>query len=657
MESRAREGKGALLRAVPTLRDFHTTGTRSNGEWMTDRPMATIMMSRSRQLIAALFGMLLCVSTASPQAPKSSVGRIVGNIDGISHDGEQFFIAGWACQQGRAESIQLHVFAGADPAKKVFLTAHKANFYSEAAVNQACQDRQGGKHRFLVALPFGYGFDSKFFVHGIRVVDGVANEAIAGSGMALRRLDMPQLPFPAATVPANAGSYRPLAEHPRVFTTAAEIKDLVARINRPASYSAKRFAQLASQIAHDLAAPSDWDATYSGCFIGPYLYAFSYEPQDGHDAETHAALKLDPNTRAPAGGAVVASRLALYATLVKAGAVAPHGAPNPDQAAALAKRILLAWADHGFPRDTQGHFRPLSGLSCDKDGKNELYSGSAVALHLGRGVFYSVDAQDLLQSIGSLSASEEARLNAMHQNLFDLIREGVNQSLGSPQPECQRYANGTAGALAALLAVARLFDDPHRFNAVLLGNERSIPVGIPWTRFFDGAIYGEADHPMECYLNTGPDGLHSGTGFTTSIVAAGEVQDRYRAGVLQTFGYPMGTLKALIIAAESLRIAGFDPYAYRGNHKQSIEMALQYYACYGKNPGFYKTVSRENARACPNFEQYYGKVVNGVDPNLVIGAFRFPHNAAIGAVEAAAKEASSSGVFSLDAILFGKWTD
>jgi hypothetical protein len=104
MESRAREGKGALLRAVPTLRDFHTTGTRSNGEWMTDRPMATIMMSRSRQLIAALFGMLLCVSTASPQAPKSSVGRIVGNIDGISHDGEQFFIAGWACQQGRADT-------------------------------------------------------------------------------------------------------------------------------------------------------------------------------------------------------------------------------------------------------------------------------------------------------------------------------------------------------------------------------------------------------------------------------------------------------------------------------------------------------------------------------------------------------------------------
>jgi hypothetical protein len=618
------------------------------------------MMNRGQQLIAVFVVTLLCASTASSQIPpsKRSAGRIIGNIDGISHDGEQFFIAGWACQQGRSESIQLHIFAGADAAKKVFLTAHKANFYNEAAVAKVCQDRQGGKHRFLVALPFGRGFDSRFFVHCIRVVGGVANEAIAGSGIALRRLDVPQLPFRAATVPAMAGSYRPLAEHPRVFTTAAEIKDLVTRINWPGSYSARRYGQLASQIARDLAVRRDWDATYSGCFIGPYLYAFSYEPQDGHDSETHAALKLDANAIAPAGGAVVASRLALYAVLARAGAVAPEGAPNPDQATALAKRILLAWADRGFPRDAQGHLRPLlSALSCDKDGKNELYSGGAVALHLGRGAFYAVHAQDLLQSIGALNASEETRLNAMHQNLFDLIREGVNQSLGSLQPECQRYANGGAGAFASLFAVARLFDDPRRFNAVLLGNVRSIPVVMPWPRYLDGAIYGEADQPTECYVNTGPDGLHSGLGFTTPTVAPGEVQDRYRAGVLQTFGYPMGTLKGLIIAAESLRIAGFDPYAYRGNHKQSIEMALQYYACYGKSPGFYKTVSRENARACQNFEQYYGKVVNGVDPNIAIGAFRFPNNAEIGAVEAAAKETSSSGPFSLDAALFGKWTN
>jgi hypothetical protein len=610
-----------------------------------------------------LFAVLLCAAFASVTvaAQHSPPGRVIGHIDGISRDGEQFFIAGWACQQGRSESIQLHIFAGADPAKEVFLTAHKANFYSEPAVNQACQDQQGGKHRFLVALPFGYGFDSRLFVHGIRVVDGVANEAIAGSGMALRRFDVPQLAFRAATAPAIAGSYRPLAEHPRVFTTAAEIKDLAARINRPGSYSAKRFVQLSSQIERDLAARNDWDTTYSGCFVGTYLYAFSYEPQDGHDAETHAALKLPPGVKGPAGGAVVASRLALYAALVKAGAVAPSGSPAAGLAALLAKRILLAWADHGFPRDERGHFLPLPALSCDKTGKLAQYAGWAVPLQVGRGVVYSVHAQDLLQSIGVLNASEQARLDALHIALFDLIREGYNRGVsypaGGPGPECARYCNGSANGLAALLAIARLLDDPRRFNAVLYGNDRSIPVVIPWTRFFDGAIYGESDRPMECFINQGPDGLHSGPGFQTSIVAPGEVQDRFRAGLLQTFGYPMFTVERLINAAEILRLAGFDPYAYRGNRKQSIEMALQYYACYGKTPGFYQTVTRDNARACSNYEQYYGKVVNGVDANVVVGAFRFPQNPAIVAVESAAKEVTATGVFAHDAILFGKWRD
>jgi hypothetical protein len=615
----------------------------------------------SRLFVAVAVG-VCCVflgsSEMSGQNPRA--GRIVGNIDGIGQDGDQFFISGWACQQGRKDSIQIHIYAGSsaeDPTEKVFVTANKANFDSEPAVNRNCQDREGGKHRFLAALPFGYGAESKIFVHGIRVVNGVANEAIAESGLPLRHLDLLGMPFPTPIVPPMSGSYRSIAEHPRVFTTVAELGDLVSRINRPGSYSAKRFGQLTNQIAHDLAAPNDWDATYSGCFVGPYLYAFSYEPTDGHDAETHAALELGPNTKAPAGGAVVASRLALYAALVKAGAVRPAGSANPDQAATLAERILLAWADHGFPRDAHARFLGFSALSRDKTGKTAQYTGAALPLHLGRGVIYSIHAQDLLQSIGGLSSSEEARLNALHDALFELIRQGANQGAGSPQPACQRYTNGFANGLAAMFAIARLSDDPHTFNAVLYGNDRLMPVLLPWTRFFDGAIYGESDHPMECYPNSGPDGLHSGFGYTTSVVAAGEVQDRYRAGLLQTFGYPMFTLERLINAAEILRIAGFDPYGYRGTHKQSIEMALQYYACYGKTPGFYKTVTLDNARTCPNYEQYYGKIVNGVDANTVFGAYRLPANAVITAVEDSAKDKASSGAFSLDAILFGKWRD
>jgi hypothetical protein len=601
---------------------------------------------------------LLLLAVLSPA--QITPGRIVGNIDGITKDTEQFFVSGWACQQRRKDSIRIQIFvhpANSEPGKVVFLTANQANFDSEPAVNRACQDQQGGKHRFFAVLPLSYHDPDALAIHGIRVVDGVPNDVIAGSDKPPRHLDRLEMPFPTPAVPPISGSYQKLDAHPRVFLTNADLKDLASRINRPGSYSAKRFAQLAAKMAQDLAAPNDWDAAYSGCWDEPYLYAFACEPQDGHDAETHAAMKLGPNAKAPAGGAVVAARLALYAALVKAGAQAPAGAANPDLASSLARRILLAWADHGFPRGAKGEFLPLSGLSCDQTGKPVENAGSMVPLQIGRGVGYSVYAQDLLQSIGAVNASEAARLDAMHAAVFELIRQGMNQDKGTAQPACQRFANGSANGLAALLAIARLLDDPRRFNAVLNGGDREIPVALPWTRFFNGAIYGEFDQAMDCYPN-GPNGRDSGMAFTTGLVAPGEVQDRYRnKGDLQTFGYPMFTLERLINAAEILRGAGFDPWGYRGVRHQSIEMALQYYACYGKTPGFNQKVTLQNARDCANREQYEGKIVNGVDSNLLAGAWRIPQNAALASLESAAKEKAASGAFALDALLFGRWRD
>ena len=102
-------------------------------------PMAKLTICKKRQLVAAFVITILCVSTVWAQTPasKPNVGRIIGNIDGISHDGGQFFIAGWACQQGRSESIQLHIFAGADPAKKEFLTARQISTASQRSTTSA----------------------------------------------------------------------------------------------------------------------------------------------------------------------------------------------------------------------------------------------------------------------------------------------------------------------------------------------------------------------------------------------------------------------------------------------------------------------------------------------------------------------------------------
>jgi hypothetical protein len=86
-------------------------------------------------------------------------------------------------------------------------------------------------------------------------------------------------------------------------------------------------------------------------------------------------------------------------------------------------------------------------------------------------------------------------------------------------------------------------------------------------------------------------------------------------------------------------------------------MATAYYACYVKGAGFSAQITPENSGSCPDAEQYYGKIVNGVERMIVIRALRFPEDRAITSVEAAAKKAASSGVFSLDSILFGRWRD
>jgi hypothetical protein len=84
---------------------------------------------------------------------------------------------------------------------------------------------------------------------------------------------------------------------------------------------------------------------------------------------------------------------------------------------------------------------------------------------------------------------------------------------------------------------------------------------------------------------------------------------------------------------------------------------MEYYTCFAKGAGFDKTVTAENSGSCPNAAQYFGRLVNGVDRMVLIGADRFSGNPAITGLEAGAREAASTGAFSTDAILFGKWRD
>ena len=471
----------------------------------------------------------------------------------------------------------------------------------------------------------------------------------------------------SAGYPALSGAYISSAQHPRVFVTSAELTDMVTRINAPRSFSAQNFSRLANQVKSHLAAKVDWDAVYSGCDLDIYLHAFSYEPASGYANEIRAesqlttALHVKPGLAPPAGAAIVASRLALYAALINAGAKTPAGAPTADQGTALAKRILLAWAGRGF-RDQNGHFLNRAEQFCDGQARFNRLEENNVGLQIARGVIYSVHAQDLLQSIAAFNAAETTELNAFHAAMFDLIREASNFRFTLPElnrsadTRCELYSNHAGAHLAGLLAIARLLDDGRKFNAVLYGNDHSIPVALPWTAWFNHAVYGENDKPISCYKNKGPDRSTSPDSFQTPVVAPGEIEDRYRNhNASQGFGYPLGVLAGLYNMAELMENAGFDAYGYRGSHKQSIEMATRYYACYGKYVGFKKTVTADNARACPDYPQYIGQSVSGLEINLVMGAYRFPGNSLITELEAAAKAAAGADL--LDAIRFGRWRD
>ena len=138
--------------------------------------------------------------------------------------------------------------------------------------------------------------------------------------------------------------------------------------------------------------------------------------------------------------------------------------------------------------------------------------------------------------------------------MFDLIRQASNfrfTILNRPDSRCDLYSNHVAAQLQGLLSIARLFDDGEKFNAVVYGLDESLPVAIPWTEYFDHAIYGQSDKPIACYANSSADSVTAKDSYQTPVVASGEIEDRYRHyGQLQSFGYSMMVLGDLFNMAE-----------------------------------------------------------------------------------------------------------
>jgi hypothetical protein len=141
-------------------------------------------------LVVALVVGLTFAKLARPSVAgqTSHAGPVTGVIDGVSFEGDQYYVHGWACQEGERGPISINIYAnhpaGAKP-PGTYVMADTANLENEAAVDHECHDANGGKHRFHTALPnqlLRSFQNKKIYIHGIALAGNVDNALLAGSG-------------------------------------------------------------------------------------------------------------------------------------------------------------------------------------------------------------------------------------------------------------------------------------------------------------------------------------------------------------------------------------------------------------------------------------------------------------------------------------------
>src|SRR5580692_259406 len=127
-------------------------------------------------VVGLSFGTLACRAAAAQNA---HAGPVTGVIDGVRFESDQYYVFGWACQEGQRGSVDVHLYAEHSAYEKpagTFVTAGTANLANEPAVDRACHDADGGKHRFKIALPnqLMRTFEGKkLFAHGIAITGNV----------------------------------------------------------------------------------------------------------------------------------------------------------------------------------------------------------------------------------------------------------------------------------------------------------------------------------------------------------------------------------------------------------------------------------------------------------------------------------------------------
>ncbi|HJZ51393.1 MAG TPA: hypothetical protein VJ228_04285 [Candidatus Acidoferrales bacterium] len=273
-------------------------------------------------LVAALVACLSFANLTGPSAAGqgSHPGPVTGVIDGVAFEGDQYYVHGWACQEGNRGSISINIYAnhpaGGSPAG-TYVMAGTANLDNEPAVDRECHDANGGKHRFRTALPnqlLRTFQGKKLYIHGIAIAGNVENALLAGSG----KFSFPSPKWPPDPPTPNFLDGSPVA----AFDTQKEsceqidIPDAAARAFRdykgtvhliashyvtraglgPTLESAKHNCEVVYKSAHDANIADGNDATWLNAFYnvdGKRIVALGHMEYHGWEHAGMCASKTD----------------------------------------------------------------------------------------------------------------------------------------------------------------------------------------------------------------------------------------------------------------------------------------------------------------------------------------------------------------------------
>ena len=163
------------------------------------------------------------------------INEVIGYLDAVSKNASGSYISGWACDYGKSNEIDLHIYVkGAT--KQEMIMAVKANLPSEEAVNFACADPSMSAHRFHARIPDSVMSaypGAAVYAYGIST-SGKENAPIANSGFVTLSGGVttppPTTPTPPPVTPTPTPPPTPPSAENKIIGFIDEVRTVGSRV-------------------------------------------------------------------------------------------------------------------------------------------------------------------------------------------------------------------------------------------------------------------------------------------------------------------------------------------------------------------------------------------------------------------------------------------